>query len=118
MIAVSSRFSCRSGLHLCRLVWNRPPKSSTSSSKAARFTTGLAKGRLVDVAIRGDRIAGIGNALNQADRDRRKGCAVAPGFINMLSWSTDSLIEDGRSQGEIRESHHGNHGRRLVHGPG
>src|SRR5947209_11376148 len=31
------------------------------------------------------------------------GLAVAPGFINMLSWSVASLIEDGRSQSEIRE---------------
>ncbi len=32
-----------------------------------------------------------------------KGLAVAPGFINMLSWSTESLIADGRSQSEIRQ---------------
>src|SRR5918996_6615625 len=32
-----------------------------------------------------------------------KGLAVAPGFINMLSWATESLIEDGRSQSEIRQ---------------
>jgi N-acyl-D-amino-acid deacylase len=31
------------------------------------------------------------------------GLAVAPGFINMLSWSTESLIIDGRSQSEIRQ---------------
>ena len=32
------------------------------------------------------------------------GLAVAPGFINMLSWSTESLlVDDGRSQGEIRQ---------------
>jgi N-acyl-D-amino-acid deacylase len=31
------------------------------------------------------------------------GMAVAPGFINMLSWATESLIEDGRSQSEIRQ---------------
>ena len=31
------------------------------------------------------------------------GLAVAPGFINMLSWSNESLIEDGRSQSEIRQ---------------
>src|SRR5204862_340077 len=31
------------------------------------------------------------------------GMVVAPGFINMLSWSTESLIVDGRSQGEIRQ---------------
>jgi N-acyl-D-amino-acid deacylase len=32
-----------------------------------------------------------------------RGLAVAPGFVNMLSWSTESLIADGRSQGEIRQ---------------
>src|SRR5690606_24199648 len=29
------------------------------------------------------------------------GMTVAPGFINMLSWSVESLIEDGRSLGDI-----------------
>ncbi len=61
--------------------------------------------RQADVAIRGDRIAAIGD-LNTA-RARTivdaKGLAVAPGFINMLSWSTESLIQDGRSQSEIRQ---------------
>src|ERR1041385_2342172 len=63
------------------------------------------KPRVIDVAIRGDRIAGLGNF--SADQAKTvidaKGLAVAPGFINMLSWSTESLIEDGRSQSEIRE---------------
>src|SRR6195256_5042642 len=63
------------------------------------------KPRVIDVAIRGDRIAGLGTF--SADQARAvidaKGLAVAPGFINMLSWSTESLIEDGRSQSEIRE---------------
>src|SRR6184192_510699 len=57
----------------------------------------------VDLAIRGDRIAGVGdykNAKAKAVIDA-KGLAVAPGFINMLSWSTESLIQDGRSQSEI-----------------
>jgi N-acyl-D-amino-acid deacylase len=63
------------------------------------------EGRTADVAIRGDRIAGIGdfanaNAKNVIDAH---GLAVAPGFINMLSWSTESLIQDGRSQSEIRQ---------------
>ena len=31
------------------------------------------------------------------------GLAVAPGFINMLSWSNESLIQDYRSQSEIRQ---------------
>jgi N-acyl-D-amino-acid deacylase len=63
------------------------------------------KPRITDVAIRGDRIAGLGNF--PAERARTvidaKGMAVAPGFINMLSWSNESLIEDGRSQSEIRQ---------------
>src|SRR5438105_4396492 len=63
------------------------------------------KPHVTDVAIRGDRIAGLGDfpgnkALVTVDA---KGMAVAPGFINMLSWSTESLIEDGRSQSEIRQ---------------
>ncbi len=62
-------------------------------------------GRRADVAIRGDRIAAVGTlegtpATTIVDAS---GLAVAPGFINMLSWSTDSLIADGRSQGEIRQ---------------
>jgi len=63
------------------------------------------KPRVIDVAIRGDRIAGLGTySTDQAKTViDAKGLAVAPGFINMLSWSTESLIEDGRSQSEIRE---------------
>lgn len=63
------------------------------------------KPRVTDVAIRGDRIVALGDF--PAERARTvidaKGLAVAPGFINMLSWSNESLIEDGRSQSEIRE---------------
>jgi N-acyl-D-amino-acid deacylase len=58
-----------------------------------------------DVAIRGDRIAGIGDFKSAQAKTviDAKGLAVAPGFINMLSWSTESLIQDGRSQSEIRQ---------------
>ena len=58
-----------------------------------------------DVAINADTIAAVG-ALG-ADRGRTEidatGLAVAPGFINMLSWATESLIADGRSQSDIRQ---------------
>jgi N-acyl-D-amino-acid deacylase len=58
-----------------------------------------------DIGIKNDTIAFIGDlskatAKNETDA---KGNAVAPGFINMLSWATESLIEDGRSQGDIRQ---------------
>src|SRR5437016_5380264 len=59
----------------------------------------------VVLAIRGDRIAGVGDYKNAKAKTviDARGLAVAPGFINMLSWSTESLIQDGRSQSEIRE---------------
>ncbi|MBA3356599.1 MAG: D-aminoacylase [Pyrinomonadaceae bacterium] len=61
--------------------------------------------RRVDVAIKGDRIVAIGNLKSARARSEvdARGLAVAPGFINMLSWSTESLIVDGRSQGEVRQ---------------
>ena len=64
-----------------------------------------AEPRRADVAIRGDRIAGIGDFKTAKAKTiiDAKGLAVAPGFINMLSWSTESLIQDGRSQSEIRQ---------------
>ena len=64
-----------------------------------------AEPKRADVAIRGDRIAGIGDfkAAKAKTTIDAKGLAVAPGFINMLSWSTVSLIQDGRSQSEIRQ---------------
>ncbi len=58
-----------------------------------------------DVAIRGERVAAIGN-LAGVPAERRidaTGMAVSPGFINMLSWATESLIEDGQSQSDIRQ---------------
>src|SRR5688500_17360021 len=64
-----------------------------------------APGRRIDVAIRGDRIAGVGDfrSAQASTVVDASGLAVAPGFINMLSWSTESLIADGRSQGEVRQ---------------
>ena len=57
-----------------------------------------------DVAIRGDLIVAIGEELGPATRTLdAEGLAVAPGFINMLSWATESLIEDGRSLSDIRQ---------------
>src|SRR4051794_35576282 len=58
-----------------------------------------------DLAITGQMLAAFGD-LKDA-RGRREldlnGLAVAPGFINMLSWATESLIADGRSQSDIRQ---------------
>ena len=58
-----------------------------------------------DIALRGDSIVAIGAALNGRGTKEinAKGLAVSPGFINMLSWANESLIQDGRSQGDIRQ---------------
>ncbi|NNK48262.1 MAG: D-aminoacylase, partial [Gemmatimonadetes bacterium] len=58
-----------------------------------------------DVAIQGDSIAAVGNlgrAVGTTEIDAT-GLAVSPGFINMLSWATESLIEDGLGQSDIRQ---------------
>lgn len=58
-----------------------------------------------DIAINADTIAFIGDLKNATAKNEMdaKGMAVSPGFINMLSWATESLIEDGRSQSDIRQ---------------
>ena len=58
-----------------------------------------------DVAIVGDSIASIGDLRDRRGRDELDagGLAVAPGFVNMLSWATESLLEDGRAQSDIRQ---------------
>ncbi len=88
---------------------------SCSSAPTERFDLIIRNGMIYDgsgsasyrgdVAIHGDRIAAIGD-LSRARGDTEvdaEGLAVAPGFINMLSWAVGSLIEDGRSQGDIRQ---------------
>ena len=88
---------------------------STRSPKSAGFDVIIKGGtvydgtgaqpRHVDLAIRGDRIAGVGDFKTAKAKTiiDATDLAVAPGFINMLSWSNESLIQDGRSQSEIRQ---------------
>ncbi|MDM8002951.1 MAG: D-aminoacylase [Bacteroidota bacterium] len=56
-----------------------------------------------DIGIMSDTIAAIGDlkhARGTSEIDAT-GMTVTPGFINMLSWAVESLIEDGRSMGDI-----------------
>jgi N-acyl-D-amino-acid deacylase len=64
-----------------------------------------APGVRADVGMRRDRIVAVRDlsGASAATVIDAGGLAVAPGFINMLSWSTESLLVDGRSQGEIRQ---------------
>jgi N-acyl-D-amino-acid deacylase len=58
-----------------------------------------------DIGINDDKIAAIGNLQNAKGNTEidATGLVVAPGFINMLSWAFESLIEDGKSQSDIRQ---------------
>jgi N-acyl-D-amino-acid deacylase len=61
--------------------------------------------RRADVGINGDRIAAVGDLKSASAKTTvdATGLAVAPGFINMLSHSENSLLTDGRSQSELRQ---------------
>jgi len=62
--------------------------------------------RRVDVAVRGDRIVALlppGSAASTEEVLDARGQAVAPGFINVLSWATESLIVDGRGMGDTKQ---------------
>ena len=58
-----------------------------------------------DVAIKDDRIVAVAPSIAGTAKQviDARGLAVAPGFINMLSWATESLIEDGAGESDIRQ---------------
>jgi N-acyl-D-amino-acid deacylase len=60
---------------------------------------------VADVALAGDTIAAVGDLSNARGRIEidAAGLAVAPGFINVLSWANEALLHDGRSQSGIRQ---------------
>lgn len=61
--------------------------------------------RQADVAVVADSIVAVGDlgtARGRVEVDAA-GMAVAPGFINMLSWANEDLLVDGRSQGDLRQ---------------
>ena len=58
-----------------------------------------------DVAINNDKIVKVSKSINGKGKKEinASGLAVSPGFINMLSWATTSLIKDGRSLSDIKQ---------------
>jgi N-acyl-D-amino-acid deacylase len=99
-----------STIAICVFAQNPPPSASPAEFdviiKGGTVYDGAGgEPQHVDLAIRNDRIAGIGDfkKTNTKVIVDATGLAVAPGFINMLSWSNESLLQDGRSQSEIRQ---------------
>ncbi len=64
-----------------------------------------AAGRRADVGINGDRVAALGDLLRATATHEidAHGMAVAPGFINVLSWATESLLVDGRGMSDLKQ---------------
>jgi N-acyl-D-amino-acid deacylase len=95
-------------LSLIMLVWACQPSITTYDVLIKNGTIYDGSGSppiTGDIAINGDTIVVIGqlkNAEGKATIDAT-GKAVAPGFINMLSWANVALLEDGRSQSDIRQ---------------
>ena len=58
-----------------------------------------------DIGIKNDKIVKISESINGEAREEinASGFAVSPGFINMLSWATTSLLKDGRSLSDIKQ---------------
>lgn len=87
----------------------------TSCKQSQNFDVLIKNGTIMDgsgdasyvgnIGIIADTIAAIGNLENATGTKEidASGMVVAPGFINMLSWAVESLIEDGRSMGDIKQ---------------
>jgi N-acyl-D-amino-acid deacylase len=99
----------------CAVGGQAPSTNVAAASAAATYDLVLRGGTIYDgsggtpfvgdVAVNGERIVLVSPRIEGAARREvnAAGLAVAPGFINMLSWATESLIEDGRSQSDIRQ---------------
>jgi N-acyl-D-amino-acid deacylase len=92
------------------------PESSASESPSPEYDLVITNGlfydgsgeapREVDIAVNGDRVEALlprGESVSAERVIDADGQAVAPGFINVLSWATESLIEDGRGLGDTHQ---------------
>ena len=92
-------------LGLAILSCNTNPQYDVVIKNAKLYDGSGAKPYTADIGILGDTIAVIAspNTLKGTQVNDINGLALAPGFINMLSWANVSLLEDGRSQSDIRQ---------------
>ncbi|MDT0607583.1 N-acyl-D-amino-acid deacylase family protein [Croceitalea rosinachiae] len=99
------RYFCYLLLSLVIFSCNTTPIYDTVLKNATLYDGTGKTAYAADVAISADTIAAISkpNTLFGINEIDLNGLALAPGFINMLSWANVSLLEDGRSQSDIRQ---------------
>ncbi len=108
--------SSKAGTKLWSTAWTLVVLACTPTTEPSTMYDVLIRGGMIydgsggtpyagSVAIDGDRIVGVGDLGRARGREEidATGLAVAPGFINMLSWAVESLIEDGRAQSDVRQ---------------
>ncbi|MFL6229204.1 MAG: amidohydrolase family protein [Pyrinomonadaceae bacterium] len=105
LVSASPLAAQRAGSRRVKVITTTPPRFDVIIRNGTVYDGTGGEGRRTDVGLRGDRVAAVGDlsgvkANTEVDAS---GLAVAPGFINMLSWSTESLIVDGRSLGELKQ---------------
>jgi N-acyl-D-amino-acid deacylase len=83
----------------------KPPEYDLIIRNGNIYDGSGAKSYKADLAISGDTIAAIGDLSKFTGKTEvdANGLAVSPGFINMLSWANESLIEDGRSLSDLMQ---------------
>jgi N-acyl-D-amino-acid deacylase len=83
----------------------KPPEYDVIIRQGMIYDGNGGKSFIADIAINGDTIAAIGDLKNAGGKKEidAKGLAVAPGFINMLSWADQDLLKDGRSISDIKQ---------------
>ncbi len=84
---------------------SEPPTYDVLIRNGTVYDGSGSNGVRTDIGIRGDRVAAAGDlsAARAGTVVDASGLAVAPGFINMLSWATESLIEDGRALSDVKQ---------------
>src|ERR1019366_7348805 len=84
---------------------HQPPAYNTIIRNGTIYDGNGGEPYKADIAINADTIALIGDLTNAhaTNETDATGKAVAPGFINMMGHSEESLFQDGRAQSDIRQ---------------
>ncbi|MBW7995962.1 MAG: D-aminoacylase [Candidatus Glassbacteria bacterium] len=102
-----TRFTLLTALTAClALACSSPPRYDIIIRGGTIYDGSGAPGYTGDLAVVDDTIAAVGQLPEGATAGLEidaAGKAVSPGFVNLMSWANESLIEDGRSKSDIMQ---------------